>query len=811
MVWKCLHCNTVNRNKRCVKCGRIKPVTVYKKSGVKKLLTGVGTLTAVIILCAASALAGITLSNIRNRAVPADAGTENAAPDTETEQTAEKSGQTVQTEEELLPDENKNISVNIDSDKLNLTPGESAVLNAVINGGEAGAEVIWSSSDTGVAAVSADGTVTAAGVGMTQITASYGGAADTCIVTVAAVEVTGITLPVSDLVLVEGSNYTLSAAITPENATDKTLLWTTSDSDTVRCDGGVLTAVSPGSATITVRTTNGKSAVCYVNVTAAAAEIESVSLNASEITLRPGDSYTLTAEVTPPSSLTETEWVSSDSSVAGCENGIVTALSPGQATITVSINGMTAACEVAVVGTEPVSLTLSETELTLNTGDTYTLTAVTSPDDMPENLLFWESGNENIVSCDNGMLTAHEAGTTYITVRVSNGPEAVCTVNVVDVQPESVSLDITELTLKPGDLYTFTVTVYPAEAADTVLVWETDNPAAVNIVGSDGSILAAGEGSAVITVTAGNGICASCAVTVKSAASNPESDFSCSISGGGVIIADYTGRSAEVVIPEKIGGLAVTAVGNNAFYNKNIISVKIPGSVMRIVDFAFAYCTMLGTIEFKEGTEFIGDYAFTGCAVSGLSLPSTVAHIGEGAFAQCGNLAGLSVSEANPYFTVYGGAVYNTDMSRLICYPAGLYSVISEFPSTLTEIGPAAFFGCSNLKSAVIPRGVTSIGKLAFAYCGSMSAVELPETLRLIGSDAFAFCSSLESVVIPPGVTDINERAFSGCQSLASVTLSDNVSYIADNAFEGCPSLVIYCPKGSYAEQYAREKEIPVG
>lgn len=842
MAWKCPKCETLNQDPNCVVCGAAKPAGVdeiktaedydtvgkisaetYDAAVSKKQPPRIIIIIAVAALCVISALIGFALSNPDDQPVsgvtdlPAvtrpqsETGVETK-PETETEpviQTETGTGE--------ITFDGDILSVSLNTNTLTLKIGQSSKLTGTIEhtGTKADDSVTWSSSDTGVAAVASDGTVTAKGKGTAVISIfTSNKKTASCTVTVTAVEVTGVSVSAVSVTLILGGKYTLTATLLPADAADATLAWTTSDAGVVNCSGGILTATGTGRATVTVRTTNGKSAVCAVYVTAGAIEAASVTLDQSVRTVKAGESFTLSAEVLPSDTTDKNiTWTSSDITVAECENGRVTAQAAGETIITVkTANGKTAVCTVTVTGIDAESVTLSDVKLTLNIGDVYTLTAAVLPSETTDKTLIWESGDNNIVSCDNGALTAKASGTVNITVRVSNGREAVCNVTVVPVAipAMSVALDVSTLTLEPGDLYTFTVTVDPEEAAGTDLTWVTDNPGAVNIVGSNGGILAVADGSAVITVMTANGKNASCSVTVKTAEpeTNTESDFSYNISGTGAVITGYTGTSTDVIIPDMLGGLPVTAIADSAFYNKNITGVKIPQSVLTIGNFAFAYCTLLDSIIINEGTESIGDYAFAGCAMTQFALPSTVVYIGEGAFGQCSNLSALTLSASNPDFCVSDGVLYDKGMTKLVCFPAGLQSISSVLPLTLTEIGPSAFFGCLNLSTIVIPSGVTTLGNQAFAYCGSMIEVVLPSGLNDIGTDAFSYCDSLESISIPSGVARIEERTFIGCSRLSSAVITEGVTYIADNAFDGCTSLVITCPAGSYAEQYASDKGI---
>ncbi|KXX69651.1 Ig-like domain-containing protein [Flammeovirga sp. SJP92] len=138
-------------------------------------------------------------------------------------------------------------------------------VNATIDyTGDCTGEITWSSSDESVVTVDNNGLVTAIGSGTAEVTASSseGDFSDKIVFTVnqlvEEVSVTGVTLPESTVNLIVDGTHQLTATITPENATNLNHTWTTSDDKVVKVDElGMITAVSPGTATITVSTADG--------------------------------------------------------------------------------------------------------------------------------------------------------------------------------------------------------------------------------------------------------------------------------------------------------------------------------------------------------------------------------------------------------------------------------------------------------------------------------------------------------------------------------------------------------------------------
>ena len=148
--------------------------------------------------------------------------------------------------------------------------GKTAAITAQVSPADAtNTTLTWTSSNTGIATVNASGTVTGVKAGTATITATASnGVKGSCTVTVTAapVEATGVTLSQTTLGLGVGAKQTLTATVQPSNAADKTVTWTSSNPAVATVSNGTVTGVKVGSATITAKTANGKTATCAVTV-----------------------------------------------------------------------------------------------------------------------------------------------------------------------------------------------------------------------------------------------------------------------------------------------------------------------------------------------------------------------------------------------------------------------------------------------------------------------------------------------------------------------------------------------------------------
>ena len=392
--------------------------------------------------------------------------------------------------------------------------------------------VSWSSSNSEVAAVDVNGTVTAKRAGTAVITAtSTNGKSAGCTVTVEKkqIPVTEVRLSESTVGIVEGSTYKLTATVLPENTTDsKNVSWSSNNEAVATVDAnGNVTAKRAGTAVITATSENGKTASCTITVNKKDTNITitEVRLNKSTETLTEGDTTTLTATVLPENTTDSksVSWSSSNSEVAAVDaNGTVTAKSAGTAVITAtSTNGKSAGCTVTVSRKEiPITeISLDKSSATLTEGETTTLVATVLPENTTDSKnVSWSSSNSEVATVDaNGTVTAKSAGTAVITATSANGKTAGCTVTVSrkEIPITEISLDKSSATLTEGETTTLVATVLPENTTYGKSVkWSSSN-VAVATVDLMGKVTAKSAGTAVITATSENGKTASCTVTVN--------------------------------------------------------------------------------------------------------------------------------------------------------------------------------------------------------------------------------------------------------------------------------------------------------
>jgi len=220
--------------------------------------------------------------------------------------------------------------------------------------------VTWTSSNTAVATVNPSGTVTGVAAGTATITAkTVNNITATCTVTVSQSVVlpTGISLNKTSTTINIGATDTLTATVTPANATDKTVTWTSSNTAVATVSSsGTVTGVAAGTATITAKTVNNLTATCAVTVSQSIVLPTGISLNKTSTTISAGATETLTATVTPTNATDKTvTWTSSNTAAATVSSsGTITGVAAGAATITAkTVNNLTATCTVTVTAVSP--------------------------------------------------------------------------------------------------------------------------------------------------------------------------------------------------------------------------------------------------------------------------------------------------------------------------------------------------------------------------------------------------------------------------------------------------------------------------
>lgn len=370
------------------------------------------------------------------------------------------------------------------------------------------------------------------------------------------IEVQSVAIRQEQITFLVGSKVYLHTTVYPENASDKTLMWSSSDPKIVSVSkDGIIQGVSEGEATITVVSSNGKVDNCFVVVKTKETmlpEIESVKLKQNTIHFYEQEFTYLRYDLLPGNVADHLTWTSSDPDVVSVsEVGKITGLKEGTSTITVtSSNGKSDTCEVTVmsrpVTSIPVThLVLDKASMYLTEGDAIRLYATVLPSNATNKTITWSSCNSNIATVtNNGVVMGIKPGKTTILAKTANGIYASCYVVVLEKekeqpkeeekQPEipkeeekekitptptnvsvsSVSLDRTSAAMDVSKTLTLKATVLPENATNKTIVWGSSNPS-VATVSQKGVVKAISAGTTVISAFSDNGKVASAKITVK--------------------------------------------------------------------------------------------------------------------------------------------------------------------------------------------------------------------------------------------------------------------------------------------------------
>lgn len=429
--------------------------------------------------------------------------------------------------------------VKLDKTEANVTVDGQITLKVTVSPDNAGnKEVEWSSSDSTIASVDNNGVVTGHKAGTATITVKTkdGGKTATCKVTVTdkVVAVTEVKLEKTTAEMKVGDTLTLTATVTPDNATNKKVTWKSDKTDIADVDAnGKVTAKAKGTATITVTTEDGgKTAKCVVTVDEKAPEtvpVTGITLDKTELTLKVGETYQLKHTLNPENATNKNVTWSGNNYVNVTGQGLVTAKkvtgdNPVDITVTTQEGNFTATCKVTVTAADKTELETAITEAESAKTDI----AVSTDGSDVEPTKKWVTQSE-MDSFDNAITDAE-------TVKNNNNAtaeqitEAITALNGAKeafvkaqkagtketvVKVDSVTLNNSSLTLTVDETATLTATVTPENATNKEIKWESNNQS-IATVDENGTVTAVGEGTATITATA-DGVKAECTVTVNKA------------------------------------------------------------------------------------------------------------------------------------------------------------------------------------------------------------------------------------------------------------------------------------------------------
>lgn len=397
-----------------------------------------------------------------------------------------------------------------------LTIGGAATFSAGVSPTDAdNKELTWESSNTDIITVTpkADSSqceVTAKGIGEAELRAisKDGGASASIKITVKPKYVTNITVSAADskTTLKKGESVQLSASVTPQDATNAKLTWSSGDNAfvTVDADGKasvVADAMTDKTVTITAKAQDGSNVSGSIALTVVPTPVESFSISGGSVGI--GKSLQLAAMSFVPATATNktiTGWVSSNTNIATINSaGLVTGKAAGEVTITATCaDGKTATSKVTVVSNvvDVTAVTVDSETKTLTVGESFTINATVKPDNATDKTLIWNvtSGADVVEITDRTdtsatVFKANKPGTAEVEVKSASNtalPAKTITITVKPKYVESITITPSKTgSIKQGETIWLGASVMPSDATDKTVIWTSsdENLATVDAYG----------------------------------------------------------------------------------------------------------------------------------------------------------------------------------------------------------------------------------------------------------------------------------------------------------------------------------------
>lgn len=212
--------------------------------------------------------------------------------------------------------------------------------------------------------------------------------------------------------------------------------------------------------------------------------------------------------------------------------------------------------------------------------------------------------------------------------------------------------------------------------------------------------------------------------------------------------------ATEVIIPDDILGVPITAIRYMSFYNcSNLTSVSIGNNVTKIGSNAFYKCGSLEKITIPNSVTVIENSAFQDCeSLTNMCLPNNITNISNFLFSGCSNLETITL------------------------------------PNDLISIDNYAFKDCISLTNITIPTNVKKIDTGSFNGCSNLEEIILNDNIENIGDYAFSGCLMLESIILPAKLKNIGNSTFSS-SGIKSIKFGENIKTIGSMCFLSCKSL----------------------
>ena len=351
------------------------------------------------------------------------------------------------------------------------------------------------------------------------------GASAECKVVVKPRLVQAISLNATQKELIVGDAFSLTATLSPENATNRNLIWKLVSGDAISLSTtGVIQAKKVGEALVRAEAADGSGITAECKLVVKPRLVQAISLNATQKNLVIGETFTLTATAMPENATNRNViWkLVSGNAISLSNIGVIQAKKVGAALVRAEAadgSGITAECKVVVKPRLVQTISLNATQKNLIIGDSFTLTATAMPENATNRNVIWKLVSGDAISLSNtGVIQAKKVGEAIVRAESADGSgiTAECKVVVKPRLVQAISLNATQKHLVVGEYFALTATAMPENATNRNVVWKLVSGDAISL-SNTGVIQAKKVGEALVRAEAadGSGVSAACKVVVK--------------------------------------------------------------------------------------------------------------------------------------------------------------------------------------------------------------------------------------------------------------------------------------------------------
>ena len=376
--------------------------------------------------------------------------------------------------------------------------------------------VVWKLVSGDAISLSNTGVIQAKKVGEALVRAEAADGSGTtaeCKVVVKPRLVQSISLNATQKELIIGDSFTLTATLSPENTTNRNVIWKLVSGDAISLSNtGVIQAKKVGEALVRAEAADGSGITAECKVVVKPRLVQAIALNATQKEVIVGDSFTLTATLSPENATNRNviwKLVSGDA-ISLSNTGVIQAKKVGEALVRAEAadgSGITAECKVVVKPRLVQTISLNSTKKDLLVGESFALTATVMPENATNRNVIWKLVSGDAISLSNtGVIQAKKVGEALVRAEAADGSSisAECKVVVKPRLVQAISLKLEKDTVAVGEHFTVTADVLPKNATNSTLQWSVSAPLLLKHLGA-GSFEALKTGSATITAQARDG------------------------------------------------------------------------------------------------------------------------------------------------------------------------------------------------------------------------------------------------------------------------------------------------------------------